>query len=191
MSTKPHQRVVAGTISNHYADKLQTIARARGFSSLHAFVSRVLTGLAKNTSLPAPGELPPSDGNVNRLTQTLTVEILLPLAQRLHSAARQMRDGTDEPVQPTELVRMLLVHECERPTNVVQQIAEQVDPAYVDIVPFTGKTFTRSGYAWHTLRIKCSTDTEKAIALARSERGVTLASLVRDVLDAHLPELPQ
>lgn len=193
MTTKANHRLIAGTISDRYADKLSALAKSRGLT-LHAFVSKVLTTVAHRTPMPDPNAAPridPANDPANKLSETLTVELPIPLALRLKSAACQMRDEFGRPWPLATLVRELLIHEYQHPTSVVQQIQDQTDPAYADIVPLSGQLITRMGRDLLLLRIKCTVDTYTAVRNARQQREVTLAKLVRDALDAHLPQLPQ
>jgi hypothetical protein len=185
---KAHTRQITATLSRNYADKLERVARARGLT-LHAFATKVMTALAQKAQvsdepLPAKNKEPSPDD----LTETVVVEIRLPLAIRLQSAARQMRDKLGKPLTMTELARELLIHECQHPTNIVQQMNEQVDPEYVDTVPFSGKTVPRSGFDWYILRLRCALDTRNAIFGAAQEREESVATMVRNILNDHLPE---
>jgi hypothetical protein len=185
-------KTVSATLPVAQADRLAQLAKAHGYS-LHAFLVRTLSRMADKMPMPDAATLRARDANQEKLPETLLVEITLKLALRLHAAARQLRDPSGKPTTPSALARQLLIHECERTTDIVQVMAEQLDPDYVDIVPFTGRMTKPRGkfqIAWHPLTIPCAFSTRQCVIEKAQEQGVTMADLVRGILHTHLPELP-
>ena len=159
--------------------------------SLHAYAIRVLSQHAKQTPMPAAPLVQPPDP-ADKLTELLQIWVPLELAQRLQSAAHQLRDEDDNALASGTLARLLLTHDCLEETNIIQQMNEQVNPDYVDMTPFTGRVkYSRREYRdLHMLLVHCSMATRDAVHARARDEGITITQLVRNLLDARLPALP-
>jgi uncharacterized protein (DUF1778 family) len=187
---KPHHlRQINATLERSKADKLERIAKSRGYN-LHSFLVRALTNLADKTPEPTGPVDWPADATAEKFTEVLSVEVPVSLAKRLYTCAGQMRDYKGDPLNPVELARMLLVHECERETDVLQQI-ERVDPNYVDIVPFSGHIRMRSYKSFCLLAIRTTAKTRECVWHAAANAKVSMTKLVAQTLDKHLPAFPE
>lgn len=189
MANSPlHQLSVA--VPEMTAHNLRKQAEAKGYT-LHRYLQKTLVAIASQPKRAEPYvHVLPSDANADPLTETLQVEMPLALAMRLHSAARQMRDPSGAPCSPTWLARQIVLHFCYKPTDIMTRIKAEVDPAYEDIVPFLGRVKYRAGQELHLLPIKCTYEGRASIMRTAQMRGVTVAALVRKILDKVLPPTP-
>lgn len=191
MALTPGMRQATATIPRATYAKLERIAKHRGLS-LHAFMNKLLAGVAERTPEPSGEPAMPIDQSAEKFGEMLMVEVSLDLGLRLHSAARQMRDERGQPLNPTALARMILIDAYEAPCGFAERIQRETDPAYVDIVPFTGQmTKPRNFKSYHLLIVRMLFSTKQAILAAAQEDNCSMAVLVRKALDDYLPHLPE
>jgi hypothetical protein len=169
--------------------RLQALAAANGYS-LHRYLVVHLTEHARTAKPPEASFTVKSDANPEPSTEAFIVEIPLDLAQRLHSAARQMRHSTGTPVAASWLARQLVLHTCCQKSDILERIAAEVSPTYRDHAGFTGRTKHRAGKTWHPLTFYTTFDQSKSIRAVAKEYDKAMSVVVRKILDAALPPLP-
>lgn len=187
MKNRPDLRQLTASVPHSVWHHMSQLAEMNG-QSLHAYMCELCATHTKHTPIPKERMLR-TDSLAEKLPETVQAWIPIRLALRLHSAARQMRDASGRTIQPATLARMLMIHECERTTDIIMQLNEQVKPDFVNDLPFHGKT-RYSKREWcdvHLLIFYCSFATRQAIDTAAMQEELSITHLVRFTLDKHLP----
>lgn len=173
------------------AKKLKAWAADSGLT-FHKYMQKILQELSSgNPRVFVHEHHVSSDSNVADLTETMIFQVPLDLGLRLHSAARQMRDPADRPVSPSWLARHIILHYTHKRSDIIDRVLREVDPKYVDHVPFPARTIVRAGRTYYPLPIKCTLEAKLAIVAAASEKGLSATALAQRILDRVLPKLPE
>lgn len=172
------------------AKRLRKWAEASGYT-LHRYMQKLLMDLTSAEPRVYTHEHGSNaDGNLEQLTETMVFEVPLRLGQRLHSAARQMRDPSGKPVSPSWLARHIILHLVYKRSDIMQRLANEVDRAYVDHVPFPARTKLRAGQVYYPMPIKATMAGRDAIYAAAKDRSLSATALVTKILDRALPAYP-
>lgn len=189
MPTRIDTKQLNASVDPAVAIKFKALADAHGMS-VHAYHIRLLTQHAKQTQVPAQRVFV-ALATADKLPETVQVWLPVKLALRLHSAAAQLRDDSGKPLQPTALVRELLIYECQHTTDIVHRIMTQCRPDYIDMTPLTGKA-KYSRVEWCEMffyTVYMAFDTKQAVLGEAQSRGCPVTLLLRQTLNTHLPHL--
>jgi hypothetical protein len=178
---------LTAALDRDVANKLRALAASVGVTT-HALTVQVLTDYVHSKPRPAPVTIHPEAEDVYaKPGEPFAVHLLLPLAMRLHSTARYLRQTNGMPMPPSILVREILSHVFGKPTDIVERIQAVAEKARGDTFAFTGATVTRGGHRWHTQTFTTIFSVRNAIHEAARSRGKTISDVVRKVLDVALP----
>lgn len=166
---------------------LQEQAERHGFT-VHRYMQKLITDMTNSGKrAPAYVHVPDADKNAEPLTETIIVEMELPLAQRLHTAARQMTTPSGAPCSPTWLARQILLHLCHEPSDIMERIRE-INPHYQDLNQFPGRLYVRCGRYIHPMPIKFTLQGRTAVIEAARQRGMSVTGMARKLFDRVLPK---
>jgi hypothetical protein len=178
---------LTSALDRDVARKIRELAMASGVTT-HALTVQVLTDYANSKPRPAVADF--SERAVACYTvpaEPFSVNLALPLAMRLHSAAKYVRQTNGMPMPPSILVRDILSHVFGEKTDIIERIQAIADKARDNTFAFTGRVVTRAGVDWHLQTFTTSYTVRNAIHEAAHSRGKTISDVVRKVLDVALP----
>lgn len=184
--------LVAITVHVPYANvrRLENAAKKSGYT-LHRYMQKLIGDLsnAEPHVYRHDHGVVNSDGTIEgRLTETVVVHTPLDLGLRLHAAARQMRDPSGAPVSPTWLARQIVLHYIVRKSDIMDRVRAEVDPAYVDHVPFQARTLARAGRVLYPMPVKFTFAHKETLFAVAKQKGMSVTRLVLAILDKAVPQ---